>query len=321
MRAVQVVRFGGPETLVSGQLPEPVAGAGQVVVEVAVADVLFLDTQLRGGWAEYFGVRPPYVPGSGVGGRVVAVGEGVDPGWTGRDVVTTVVGGAYAERAVAVAEGLVPVPDGLDMREAVALLQTGPAALRLADEARIAPGEGVLVTAAAGGLGSLLVQLAHAAGARVVAAARGERKLALARELGADVTVDYAEPGWTDQVRRATGSGGPDVVFDGVGGEIGLASFGVTARGGRFFGYGAPSGGLTKVDREEARRREVDAYGIEQVQFSPEEIAKLAGRALAEAAAGRIRPVVGRTFPLERAADAHVALESREVLGKVLLLV
>ncbi|MEV4092110.1 zinc-binding dehydrogenase [Streptosporangium saharense] len=321
MRAVQVVRFGGPETLVTGQLPEPVAGAGQVVVEVAVADVLFLDTQLRGGWAEYFDVRPPYVPGSGVGGRVVAVGEGVDPGWAGRDVVTTVVGGAYAERAVAVAEGLVPVPDGLDMREAVSLLQTGPAALRLADEARIAPGDRVLVTAAAGGLGGLLVQLAHAAGARVVAAARGERKLAFARELGADVTVDYSEPGWTEQVRRATGSDGPDVVFDGVGGEIGLASFGVTARGGRFFGYGAPSGGLTEVDREEARRREVDAHGIEQVQFSPEEIAKLAGRALAEAAAGRIRPVIGRTFPLERAADAHLALESREVLGKVLLLV
>ncbi|GAA3111798.1 zinc-binding dehydrogenase [Streptosporangium carneum] len=355
MRVVRVTRFGGPEVLVAGQAPEPVAGPGQVVIGVAVADVLFLETQLRGGWgAEYFDVSPPYVPGGGVGGRVISVGEGVDPGWTGRDVVAMTGGGGYAERAVASVDGLVPVPDGLPLGEAVALLQIGPAALSLVEAAEIKPGERVLVTAAAGGLGGLLVQLAHAAGARVVAAARGARKLDLARELGADVVVDYSRPDWAERVREAVGGGagaggglrggaeagaeaggglrggveteagderGADVVFDGVGGRIGRTSFEITARGGRFFAYGVPSGTFTEIDPREPQGRGVGVRGIEQVQFLPEEARRLTERALAEAVAGRIRPVIGQTFPLERAAEAHAAIESRDVVGKTLLLV
>lgn len=322
MRTVQVTAFGGPEVLVAGQAPEPVAGAGQVVIGVSVADVLFLDAQLRSGWgAEYFGMSPPYVPGGGVGGRVLSVGEGVDPGWIGRQVVTMTDGGGYAERAVASAERLVPVPDGLGVREAAALLQIGPAALSLVEGAGIKPGERVLVTAAAGGLGSLLVQLAHAAGAHVVAAARGGRKLDLARELGAGTVVDYSEPGWPERVREATGGEGADVVFDGVGGQIGQAAFEVTARGGRFFAYGVPSGEFAQVDPAEAERRGVSVRGIEQVQFAPEDARRLAERVLAEAVAGRIRPVIGQTFPLERAADAHTAIEARDAIGKTLLLI
>ncbi len=338
MRVVQVTRFGGPEVLIVGQGAEPVAGPGQVVVGVAVADVLFLETQLRGGWgAEYFDVSPPYVPGGGVGGRVLSVGEGVDPGWVGRDVVTMTGGGGYAEKALASADGLVPVPDGLPLGEAVALLQTGPAALSLIEGAEIRPGERVLVTAAAGGLGSLLVQLARAAGALVVAAARGPRKLDLVRGLGADVAVDYSEPGWVERVREAFGgaevsgfgdAGGgagrgeeADVVFDGAGGRIGQASFELMTTGGRFFAYGVPGGAFAEIDPQVARRRGVGVRGIEQVQFTSEEARRLAGRALAEAVAGRIRPVIGQTFPLERAAEAHAAIESRDVVGKTLLLV
>ncbi|WP_329084777.1 zinc-binding dehydrogenase [Streptosporangium sp. NBC_01469] len=331
MRIVQVTAFGGPEVLLVGRAPEPVAGAGQVVIGVSVVDVLFLETQLRTGWgAEFFGQSPPYVPGGGVGGRVVSAGEGVDQGWIGRDVIAMTGDGGYAERVVVPVDALVPVPEGLGVREATALLQIGPAALSLTGAAEIKPGERVLVTAAAGGLGSLLVQLAHAVGAHVVAAARGGRKLDLARELGADTVVDYSEPGWSERVREAAGDGGPlgtaggdgvDVVFDGAGGRIGQDAFGITSRGGRFFTYGVPGGSFAQIDPGEAERRGVSVRGMEQVQFAPEEGRRLAGLALSEAAAGRIRPVVGQTFPLERAADAHTAIEARDTVGKTLLLI
>src|SRR5882724_7314317 len=236
MRVVQVRRFGGPEVLVPGEAPDPVAGAGQVVVDVTAADVLFVETQIRRGWGgEYFAVEPPYVPGDGVAGQVISVGEGMDPGWIGRRVVSrTGERGGYAEQALVAADGLIPVPDGLGLPEAAALLHDGNTALILAEKAEIQPGEWVLVLPAAGGLGILLVQLAHAAGARVIGAARGKRKLDLARELGADVVVDYSEPGWVEGVRQASGGRGADLVFDGVGGEIGGAAFEVTAPGGRF---------------------------------------------------------------------------------------
>ncbi len=179
----------------------------------------------------------------------------------------------------------------------------------------------MLVEAAAGGVGSLLVQLAHQAGARVVGAARGVEKLALARELGAEVVVDYAEPDWTDQVLAATGGTGPDVVFDGVGGRIGQAALGITAPGGRFSQHGAASGTPTAIDAELVRRRGVRVLGFEQLAEVGANQKRLAERVFAAAAAGRIRPVIGRTFPVERAADAHAAIEARAVLGKTLLLV
>jgi NADPH2:quinone reductase len=323
MRVVRAMAFGGPEVLVTSEVPTPVAGAGQVVVDVAVADVLFVEAKIRQGWGrEYFTVTPPYVPGGAVAGQVSLVGDGVDPGWVGRPVVAhTGGGGGYAEQVVVPAERLIPVPDGLGLREATALLHDGPTALGVFEGAEIKPGEWVLVTAAGGGLGILLVQLAHAAGARVIAAARGERKLDLARELGADVVVDYSAPDWTARVREATGGAGPDVVFDGAGGQIGRAAFEVTAPGGRFSAHGAPSGTFAEIDPEQARRREIRVRGIEQVQFTPADQKRLAERALTEAAAGRIRPVIGETFPLERAADAHAAIEARGVVGKTLLLI
>ncbi|MFI6029597.1 zinc-binding dehydrogenase [Amycolatopsis magusensis] len=313
MRAVRVSGFGGPEKLRLEEVPAPIAGPGEAVVGVAVADVLFLEAQLRGGWgAEYFGMTPPYVPGTGVAGRVLAVGEGVDRDWVGKEVVAGISGGGYAEQALVPAGNLVEIPDGLDVRTAAALLQIGPAALRLVDAAKPRPGDRVLITAAAGGLGSLLIQLAKAAGAHVTAAARGAEKLGLARELGADVVVDYSTGDWAGGLEA-------DIVFDGVGGEIGQAAFATVTR--RFFAYGVPSGGFAEVDTAEADRRGVQVTGIEQVQFSPEELRVFIARTLAEAVAGRVKSVIGRTFPLARAAEAHATMESRTVLGKTLLLV
>ncbi|MBO8195834.1 zinc-binding dehydrogenase [Streptomyces oryzae] len=326
MRGIQVRQFGGPDVLEAVELPDPVPGPAQAVIEVAYADVIFLETQVRRDGA-FFAPELPYVPGGAVGGRIGSLGEGVDAAWRGRQIVaktTPAAQGGYAQRALAEIGTVSVVPPGLGVREATALVHDGPTAMRLFDnavgEGALRPGAWVLVLAAAGGLGALLVQLAKAAGAHVVAAARGERKLALAREeLGADAAVDYTRPGWTDQVRRTVGEPGVHVVFDGVGGTTGHAAFELTARGARFSAHGAPSGGFAQLDAEAAAQRQVTVAGIEQVQLTAAEAKPLLGRALFEAAAGRLRPVIGRTFALEEAAKAHAAIEAREVLGKTLL--
>jgi NADPH:quinone reductase len=320
MRAVQATELGPPDVLAPIELPEPTAGPGQVVVGVSFAPVLFLDTQIRAGWGrEWFPVTPPYTPGAGVAGEVISAGPGVDPEWAGRRVVADTPEGGYLERAAVSVDGLFAIPEALGTAEAAALLHDGRTAMGLAEVADFRPGEWVLVLGAGGGLGILLVQLAHAAGARVIGAARGPRKLDLPRDLGASVVVDYSQPDWSQQVLAATGRAGPDVVFDGVGGEIGQAAFAITARGGRFSAHGAPSGGFAPIDRQEAERRMITLRGIEQAQFGPADARRLTERALSEAAAGRIRPIIGRRYPLACAADAHRAIEAREVVGKTLL--
>lgn len=269
MRAVQAMEFGPPDVLAPSELPEPAAGPGQVVVGVKFAPVLFLDTQIRAGWGrEWFPVTPPYTPGAGVAGEIISVGQGVDPGWLGRRVVADTAEGGYLERAAVQADRVVAIPEALGTAEAAALLHDGRTAMGLVEVAAIRPGECVLVLGAGGGLGILLVQLADGAGARVVGAARGKRKRDLARELGASVVVDYSQPGWPQQALAAAGGTGPDVVFDGVGGEIGQAAFQITARGGRFSAHGAPSGRFAPIDRQEAERRTITVRGIEQAQFA-----------------------------------------------------
>ena len=322
VRVVQATQFGSPDVLVIRETSDPLAGYAQAVVDVAVVDVLFVETEIRRqGGGDYFAVQPPYVPGSGVAGRVMTVGQAVDVGWVGQRVVAyTGEGGGYVERAVVPADGLIRVPDGLGLAEAAALLHDGNTAVGLFEGTGAVAGEWVLVTAAGGGLGLLLVQLAHAAGARVIAAARGKHKLDLARTLGADVIVDYSEASWLERVVAASGGTGPNVVFDGVGGQIGRDAFEVITRGGRFSAHGASSGAFAEIDPEEARWRGVTVRGIEQVQ-GRDQWRRRATHALAEAAAGRIKPIIGQTFPLERAADAHAAIESRAVTGKTLLLI
>ena len=321
MRLVRVTGFGGPEVLVPGDAPEPAPGPGEVVVDVAVASMTFVETQIRRGvdrWHER--PRLPYVPGGLVAGLVIAVGEGLDPAWLGRRVVAgTGDTGGFAERAVAAAEDVFPVPDELGLPEATALCSDGSTALGLVEQAGIGAGDRVLVEAAAGGVGTLLVQLGRAAGAHVIGAARGPAKLELARRIGADVVVDYAGPGWTERVLEAGGGVGPTVVFDGVGGEIGRAAFEMTARGGRFSVHGASSGQVTRVDAAEAADRGVRLIGIEQLSGFRPHVRRWAAQVMSYAVAGSVRPVIGQTFPLERAADAHDAVENRATLGKTLV--
>ncbi len=323
MHVIEVARFGGPEVLVPSEAPEPVAGPGEVVVAASLVDTLFLETQVRGGaWRDFFPVRPPYVPGDGVAGTVAQTGPGVDPAWVGRAVVALTPGtGAYAERAVARFDQVTAVPDGLNLRDAAALVHDGRTAYALVESIGVRPGEWVLVLAAAGGLGLVLVQLAGAAGARVIGAARGPRKLEAVQAHGAEHVIDYSEPGWVERVTQITGGRGPDLVFDGAGGAIGSQALGILAPAGRFSAHGAPAGGFTDVDPEEARQRQITVKGIEQAQLDARDGRRVTTLALAEAAAGRIRPLVGLTLPLDKAAEAHAAIEARAVVGKTLLVV
>jgi NADPH:quinone reductase len=323
MLVVEVSRFGGPEVLTARQAPDPAAGPGQAVVRTAAADVLLVDAMIRAGHGtDFFPVRPPYVPGNGVAGQVISAGDGVDPSWAGRGVVarTGASGGSggYAERAVVAVGDLIPVPPGVGLPEAAALLHDGATAFGLLELAAIKPGDWLLVTAAGGGMGVLLVQLARAAGGRVIGAARGGVKLGLVRDAGAEAAVDYSAPGWTAGVRELTAGHGVDVVFDGAGGRLGQAAFGVTAPGSRFSAHGMSDGGFARIDAQEAAGRGITIHGIEPHQ--PATFRRLAASALAEAAAGRLKPVIGQTFPLARAADAHAALEARATVAKTLLL-
>lgn len=331
MMAIEAREFGGPDVLTAVSLPAPVPGPGEALVAVSAADVLFLDTTIRSGIAaEAFPQRPPYIPGNGVAGYVAAVGDGVDPAWTGRPVVARTGphggSGGYAERALVPASRLVAVPEEVDLRAAAALLHDGATAVGLLAGTPVKPGETVLVVGAAGGMALLLAQLARASGARVIGAARlagaprQAEKLDAIHRAGAGTVVDYGSPDWTGQVADASGGAGPDVVFDGVGGSLGQAAFGIVADGGRFSAHGSPGGGFAPVSAREAGERGVTVRGIEEVQYPPGRHEELVRDVLASAAAGRLRPVIGQELPLELAADAHAALAVRSTIGKTLLL-
>jgi NADPH2:quinone reductase len=321
MKAVVIREFGPPDVLRLEDVPVPSAGPSAVVIKVEFASITFVETQVRAGRAPSKAMLPalPAILGNGVGGTVTWAGEQAGPGLLGQRVVASLggQGGGYAEQAAAAVAGLVEVPGGLGLRDATALLADGRTALGLIELAGIGRGDSVLVEAAAGGVGTLLVQFARNAGARVVALAGGERKLAVARDLGADLAVDYGDEGWPSRVREAVGR--VDVVFDGVGGGIGLASFGLLGDGGRFCPFGMASGGFTPVGQDLARER-----GVAVLRNAPpdaERVRALSKAALDEAAAGRIRPVIGQEFALSEAAAAHAAIEARATIGKTLLAV
>ncbi|GAA1233971.1 zinc-binding dehydrogenase [Prauserella halophila] len=317
MRVVWWTKQGGPAVLQPGEAAVPAPGRGEVLIDVEYAGITFVETQLRAGRGP-FAWEPPLIPGNGVGGVVSRTGGGVDPALVGTRVVSGLSGsGGYAEHAVAAADRLLPVPDGLAMADAVAVLADGRTAMLLHRAATPRPGERVLVEAATGGVGSLLVQLAAHAGASVTAAVGGERKRLLARDAGAAHAVDYRDPRWPDQVREL--AGGMDVVYDGVGGDIGRAAFGLLAPGGRMLVHGMASGAMTDIPPDEAEARGVTVTG--GLDATPETMHACARDALAETAEGRLHPRVGAVYPLERAADAHAAIDERTTVGKTLLAV
>ncbi|WP_245645254.1 zinc-binding dehydrogenase [Pseudonocardia acaciae] len=317
-----VSRFGPPEVLRLVDLPTPSPGDGQLRVTVTAAGVGWLDARIRAGGAPpEFALAPPYVPGSGVAGVVTAVGPTVSEQWLGARVVTHpaggLYGGGYADTVIADREDAVVVPDGLEPRHALAVLDDGGTALALLERTPVHAGEHVVVAPGVGGLGSLLVQLARAEGANVVAAVRGGDKMEIARRLGVDA-VDYGAPDWPADLLARTGGRGPDVAFDGLGGAVGATLLGLLGDGGRFSGYGMSSGAPTVI--EDADRRRLTVADMTQLpEFWPDAPRRVR-RVLGEAAAGRLTPIIGRTYPLAEAAAAHVDIEARRFVGKIMLL-
>jgi len=329
MRAVQAMEFGRPDVLEVHEVPDPVPEEGQVLVDVAAADVMFLDTQLRSGWGiDFFPMHPPYIPGGAIGGIVSAVGAGVDSVSVGTRVVaptaasgvgTGVPTGGYAEKAVAAAESVIQVPDSMNFQQAVALVHDGRTSRVVFEIAAIEPGDWVLITAAGGGLGTLLTQYAHNAGARVIAAARGAAKLELAQRLGAEVAIDYSADDWAEHARAVTGGSGPRVVFDGAGGKIGGAALSITAGDGHFIGYGAAAGDFAASESVDVAPG-VKVNGLFDLHDDDVDWHEPGKRAIAEAAAGRVEVVVGQSFPLDEADRAHTAIEERAAIGRTILI-
>jgi NADPH2:quinone reductase len=325
VRVIEVSGFGGPEVLVPADVPDLVPGPGEVLLAVTASDVMFVDTMIRAGrGVGFFPIRPPYIPGNGVGGHVVTVGDGVDGGWLGRRAIAHTGGpggwGGYAEQAVVAVDDLVAVPDGVDLTDAVAMLHDGPTALRIAELARVGSGKWVLILGAAGAMGILLVQLLRARGAHVIGAARGKAKLDAVATAGAEAAIDYSQPGWTDQLLEATRGARPDVVLDGVGGSLGRAAYAVVADNGHFSAHGAPSGAFTQIDPDDAHQRAITISGIGELQIPTTERADLARRLLTDLAA-QVRPVIGQAYPLAQAVQAHTAIENRTTIAKTLLTV
>jgi NADPH:quinone reductase len=325
MRAIEVRGFGPPDVLRVAELPRPVPGPEQVLVAASACDVLFVDTMIRSGaGAGYFPIKPPYVPGNGVGGEVVAVGDSVGAEWLGQRVAAHTGGpggtGGYAEFAVADVAHAVVVPGDVDLLAATAALHDGTTALRVLEVSGPRPGEWVLVLGAAGGMGILLVQLLAARGVHVIGAARGQAKLAAVARAGALAAVDYGSPDWTAAVLEAAGGVRPAVVLDGVGGAIGAAAFELVADGGRFSAHGSPSGSFAGIDQDAARRRRVRVSTIRDLQYGAGDRSRLMKEVLGHLADQRISPVIGQTFPLAEATKAHEAIEARRTIAKTLLL-
>jgi NADPH2:quinone reductase len=321
VRAIRLHEFGPSPNLVLEEVADLTPAPGQLRIDVAASGVHLLDTSLRRG--EPGPLPPPElptIPGREVAGTVDAVGDEVDQTWLGRRVAAHLglVPGGYAEQAVTTPELLVPVPDTVRFEDAVAMVGTGRTAQGIVELEPPTPDDTVLVPAAAGGLGWLLVQAAQFAGARVVAVARGEDKMTRLKELGPDVLVDYGREGWADEVRSQVDT--ITLVYDGVGGDAGRTALELLAPGGRHVMFGFSAGTPTQFDTGDVVSRGISvswSLGARMVAL-PGGIAGLAGRALDRLAAGEWRPLV-TTYPLADAARAHADLEGRATLGKVVL--
>ncbi len=316
MRAIQQRAFGGPEVLELVEVDPPVAGAGEVLIEVSTAGVNFADTHQRRN--EYLAAAElPLIPGSEVAGRRAETGE--------RVVALTGGRGGYAELATAPAAHTFPIPDGVDDGTALALLLQGLTAWHLLrTSARLVAGESVVVHAAAGGTGSLAVQLARSFGAgQIIATASTTDKRALAIELGADAAIDSAADGLTERIVEANDGAPVDIVLDAIGGEIFDASLEALAPFGRLVTYGV-SGGKTNTPNTRklmGASRAVVGFWFRHCLERPELLNEPLADLFARAERGELRAVIGGSYPLENAAQAQIDLAERRTTGKVLLTV
>jgi NADPH:quinone reductase len=313
MRAIQMTEFGGPEVLKLADLPMPEPGPEETLIKVSRSGVNFADTHTRTN-SYVQKATLPLVPG----GEVAGIRED-----TGERVVALVGTGGYAQYATAPKDLVFPIPDALDDGTALAMIVQGLTAWHLyRTSGRVADGESVVVHAAAGGVGSLAVQLGHPLGAgRVIATASSEDKRALALELGADAAIDPAPEGLSERLIEANGGQPVDVVFEMSGGEVFDASYRALAPFGRIVTYGIATSQPNEVSTGSLLRhsRAVVGFYLFHCLSRPGMFAEALAELFARAARGELKVIVGNTYSLEQAAQAQIDLRERRTTGKLLL--
>ena len=318
MKAIVINEFGGPDVMQVEEIEKPVPAADEVLVKVSAAGINYADIAVRKD-AYLSRTKLPYVLGIEAAGVVEAIGSDVKGFKIGQRVLAFMTGGGgYAEYAAANAGQVFPIPDGIDFGEATALLVQGMTALGLLKDAKA--GQSILVHAAAGGVGTLLVQLAKQRGLTVIGTASSTEKLEKVLSIGADHAVNYSEDDWTQQVLDATGGKGVDIIIEMVGGEIVGKNLQVLGVNGTMWIYGSASG----------EGYDLPVLGLMQKNhivrgywLALETAANRAAYAaeLAEKIAGKQLQVFVTEFPLAKAADAHRAIEGRKTTGKIVLTV
>ena len=323
MRAVRVHELTGPAALrVDTDVPDPKPAAGQVLIDVKAAGVNFPDILLTRGMYQ-FKPSPPFSPGGEASGIVSEIGPGVTSVAVGDRVAVTLLYGAFAERVVAPELAVVKLPDAVGFEVGAATLLTYATTLHaLADRAALQKGETLLVLGAAGGVGIAAVELGALMGARVIAAASTDDKLAFCREHGASEVINYATEDLRDRVKALTSGNGVDVVYDPVGGSLAETALRGTAWQGRYLVVGFASGDIPKIPLNLVLLKGCQIVGVFWGSFAMREPAN--NRAHADqifrwVAEGKLRPAIDAVLPFDRAAEALGRLDARKVKGKLVL--
>lgn len=325
MKKIIVNEFGGPEKLILQDVPVPSAGDGQIVIKVEASGVNFADGLQR----QNKNVVPtslPYLPGYEVAGTVTELGKGVENISLGDRVVAMLPNsGGYAEYAVTPSYLAAVIPATISVQESLALqVQDLTAYLMLKDGAKLQAGQTVLIHSAAGGVGTLLVQIAKQMGAgKVIAAASNSEKLEVAKSLGADELINYTESNWAQQVKDVTGGKGVDLILSATGGEILRNSFSCLAPFGRLIIYGSSSGS-TSIEEPFSlfamTNNILQFFGLAGYFEKPDLMHEAYQYLFSLAAAGKLKVHIGQTFPLKDAVEAHRQMENRKTTGKIVLI-
>ena len=323
MKAVRCKDWGPIDSLVVESLPDLVPGAGEVVVDVKAAGVNFPDVLTVQG---KYQVRPelPFTPGNEFAGTVRAVGAGVTAFAPGQAVIGFTRTGAFAEQAVAPVEALMPMPPGMDFDTAAAITLTyGTSHHAVVDRAALQPGETMLVLGAAGGVGLAAIEIGKALGARVIAAASSEEKLAICRAHGADATIDYEKEDLREALKAATGGRGPDVIYDPVGGPYSEPALRSIAWRGRHLVVGFAAGEIPKLPWNLMLLKGASVVGVfwgDFVRREPQANLRAMRQMLGWMAEGKLKPLVSGRYRLEETAQALNDMAARKVTGKVVIM-
>ncbi len=323
MKAIRFHSTGGPDVLVYEDVPDPVAGPGEVLIKVEAVGMNFADIMRRRGDDYPEPSPPPFILGAEVAGTVAALGDGVTNIPVGLSVLAAPGAGGYAQYVVVPAATIIPLPEGFDAVQAAALLGHGlTAAIALKQAAKLLPGETVLIEGAAGGVGSFAIQLAKLYGAgKIIAAASTPEKRAKAESMGADVSVDYTKPDWADDVRRVTDGQGVNIVIETAGGDTLNQALDAMAPFGRMIFLGQSSGKTALVDpwRLTSMNHSVVGFYIGAYLANADLLMATIGELIGFVASGQVKIQVGTVLPLSQAAEAHRLLEGRQTTGKVVL--